>query len=189
MVPRINSLNSPLREPAAGRRAPRKMQVSEDAHMTPQERQIIESLFARVRLVAEQTGPRDPEADAVIRAQLERNPGAAYYLAQTVLAQEQALEAAQARITALEREVYSRGGGGFLEPLGSGRSHRSTLHESYRAGSVTIPSGRDYGYGAAKRPQASASSSFLAGAAQTAIGMCGGSLAAILIASAAPLDE
>src|SRR5690606_14693906 len=100
--------------------------------MTPQERQIIESLFARLRRVEQHSPSREPEAERLIHHLLQAHSGAAYYLAQTVVAQERALEAAQARITELERDVYSRGSGGFLS--GRSHSHRSSPHQSYRAG-------------------------------------------------------
>lgn len=148
--------------------------------MTPQERQIIESLFARLRRVEQHSPSREPEAERLIHHLLQAHSGAAYYLAQTVVAQERALEAAQARITELERDVYSRGGGGFL----SGRSHsyRSSPHQSYRAGAA-VPTGRSYGYGSGHRSPPPGAS-FLAGAAQTAMGVAGGVLVSNLIASA-----
>lgn len=153
--------------------------------MNQQERQIIESLFARLRQVGQQSPARDPEAEQLINDSLRDQPGASYYLAQTVVAQERALEAAQARINELERDVYTRGSGGFLGSLFGGRSHsyRSSPHQSYRAGPWTVPSGRQYGYGASMRPRASGGG-FLAGAAQTAMGVAGGVLIGNLIASA-----
>ncbi|WP_414695466.1 DUF2076 family protein, partial [Pedomonas sp.] len=48
--------------------------------MNQQERQIIESLFARLRQVEQQTPGRDPEAERFIHGQLQNQPGAAYYL-------------------------------------------------------------------------------------------------------------
>lgn len=153
--------------------------------MNQQERQIIESLFARLRQVEQQAPSRDPEAERFINERLQAQPGAAYYLAQTVVAQERALEAAQARISELERDVYTRGSGGILGSLFGGRSHsyRSSPHQSYRAGPWTVPGGRHYGYGSSMRPRSSAGG-FLAGAAQTAMGVAGGVLIGNLIASA-----
>lgn len=152
--------------------------------MTPQERQIIESLFARLRQVEQQAPARAGEAERFINDRLQAQPGAAYYLAQTVVAQERALEAAQARITELERDVYSRGGGGFLSGVlgGRGHSYRSSPHQSYRAG-PWAGTGRAYGYGSGLRSQPPGGG-FLAGAAQTAMGVAGGFLIANLIASA-----
>ena len=153
--------------------------------MNEHERQIIESLFARLRQVERHGPAREPEAERLIHDQVQAQPSAAYYLVQTVIAQEQALEAAEARINDLERDVYSRGGGGFLGGLSGGRSHsyRSSPHQSYRAGPVSVPTGRHYGYGSGMRPRA-ASGSFLAGAAHTAIGVAGGVVVGNRIAGA-----
>lgn len=153
--------------------------------MNQQDRQVIESLFARLRQVSQQSPSRDPEAEHFINERLQAQPGASYYLAQTVVAQEQALEAAQARITELEREAYTRGSGGFLGSLfgGRGHSYRSSPHQSYRAGPLAVPTGRQYGYGTSLHPRASGGG-FLAGAAQTAMGVAGGVLIGNLIANA-----
>ena len=71
--------------------------------MNQQDRQAIDSIFTRLAEV-EKTGPaRDGEAEAHIQSRLNEQPGSAYYLAQTVMVQEQALHAAQQKIQALER--------------------------------------------------------------------------------------
>jgi len=67
----------------------------------------ITALFERLARVEASGPPRDPEAQALIDAAMRSQPGAAYYLAQTVLAQEQALKAAEARIRALEAQAES----------------------------------------------------------------------------------
>jgi uncharacterized protein len=69
--------------------------------MTPQERDLITALLARLQ---QQSGkPRDPEADALIRDGTAQTPDALYLLVQTVLIQDMALHEAQNRITELER--------------------------------------------------------------------------------------
>lgn len=159
--------------------------------MNDRERQVIDSLFARLRQVESQSPARDAEVEHLIAERLAAQPGAAYYLAQTVIAQEQALEAAQARMTELERELYSRGSGGFLSGLLGGREHRyrSSPHQSYRAGPwAGVGGARRYGYGAGLRTQ-TPGGGFLAGAAQTAMGVAGGMLVGSLIASAFMGDE
>ncbi|HXM55190.1 MAG TPA: DUF2076 family protein, partial [Candidatus Dormibacteraeota bacterium] len=55
--------------------------------MTPQEQQMIESLFQRLARAAAQAGPRDPQAEAFIQQQMQRLPGAGYSMAQTLLVQ------------------------------------------------------------------------------------------------------
>ncbi|AIB13793.1 hypothetical protein ABAZ39_17800 (plasmid) [Azospirillum argentinense] len=100
--------------------------------MTPEERTLLSDLFTHLREVENQ--PRDPEAERFIQQMIQGQPAAAYYMAQSVLVQQQALTAAQQRIEDLERQVreaQSRAqqtqaqpsGGSFLSnALGLGRS-------------------------------------------------------------------
>lgn len=71
--------------------------------MTPQERDLITALLARLQQAANR--PRDPEADALIRQAMKDQPDAPYLLVQTVLIQDMSLSEAQRRITELEREL------------------------------------------------------------------------------------
>lgn len=71
--------------------------------MTPQERELLEGLFARVR--AASAAPRDAEAEAYIAEQARLAPHAAYLLSQTVIVQEEALKAAAAKIDELNARV------------------------------------------------------------------------------------
>jgi uncharacterized protein len=68
--------------------------------MTPQEREMIEGLFQRLK--ATDVPEKDKEAEQLIQARMAALPSAAYQLVQTVLVQEHALAAAQARIEQLE---------------------------------------------------------------------------------------
>ncbi|HXR85343.1 MAG TPA: DUF2076 domain-containing protein [Stellaceae bacterium] len=78
--------------------------------MTPQERDLITALLARLQ---QQSGkPRDPEADALIRENTAKISDAHYLLVQTVLIQDMALHEAQNRIAELER---ARGAAGESE--------------------------------------------------------------------------
>ncbi|WP_236783668.1 DUF2076 domain-containing protein [Azospirillum humicireducens] len=95
--------------------------------MTPEERTLLSDLFRRLREVEAQ--PRDGEAEDFIRRAVQDQPLSAYYMAQTVLVQQQALTAAQTRIEELERQLRDRpaqpapSGGSFLSnALGIGRS-------------------------------------------------------------------
>src|SRR5204863_7329748 len=74
---------------------------AEENDMTPQERQLIGELFDR--LASLENGPRDPDAEAMIREGFRRAPNAAYSLVQTVLVQDEALKAANAHIQEYER--------------------------------------------------------------------------------------
>jgi hypothetical protein len=86
--------------------------------MTPEEQNLIEGLFQRLRQA--DTTPKDAEAEQLIRAKTAELPSATYLLAQAVLVQEHALANAQARIADLENRLRSAqsqpapGGGSFL---------------------------------------------------------------------------
>jgi hypothetical protein len=71
--------------------------------MTPEERQMLSGLFDRVRGAA--TGPKDRDAEAFIEDAMRNTPSAGYVLAQTVLVQQQALEAAAHRLSELEAQA------------------------------------------------------------------------------------
>lgn len=73
--------------------------------MTPQEHEKLQQFLSQLRQA--QGIQRDPEADALISAAVSRQPDAAYLLVQRSLLQDQALEAAQARISELERQAKS----------------------------------------------------------------------------------
>jgi hypothetical protein len=73
--------------------------------MTPQEHEKLQEFLTQLNQA--QGVQRDPEADALIRAAVARQPDAAYLLVQRTLLQDQALEAAKARIADLERQLQS----------------------------------------------------------------------------------
>lgn len=86
--------------------------------MTPQERTLVQELFDR--LVALENSPRDRDAERVIVDGLRRAPNAVYALVQTVLVQEEALKAADARIQELESRFdpqQTQQDRGFLEEM------------------------------------------------------------------------
>jgi len=145
--------------------------------MNSQERTIIDNLFDKLAQAEQQASPREPMAEAHIRSRIEHQPGAPYLMAQTIVAQEQALEAAQTRLTSLQDELTRRpAGGGFLAGLfGGGTSHREAgdAQGAAQRGAGISPqmSDRDM---AQARPNRGGG--FLAGAAQTALGVTGGVL-------------
>ena len=59
------------------------------------------------------------ESEAFIRDKIARQPGAPYYMAQTIVIQEQALAAAEARLAELEAQAVqtSPGNRGFFGSL------------------------------------------------------------------------
>ena len=71
--------------------------------MNAQERQLIADMFARLRDAGR--GPKDQDADMFIRDMVRQFPDAPYYLTQSVIVQQQALEQADARVTELEEVV------------------------------------------------------------------------------------
>lgn len=86
--------------------------------MTPQEHELISGLFDRLSRLEAQ--PRDAEAERAIAEGLSRAPHAIYALVQTVLVQDEALKAANARIEQLQAAVgaggqATRAPGGFLD--------------------------------------------------------------------------
>jgi hypothetical protein len=145
--------------------------------LTPEDRRAIEGLFERLREVAHNNPDRDREAEALIQQEGSRSPGAGYYMAQTILVQEQALDAAQRRIAELEEQSSSNRGGFFDSIFGDGgrqnpRGGRA-MQAPRNASSEAGPWDRQRGGGGG----------FLAGAAQTAIGVTGGVLLGSAIAS------
>ena len=153
--------------------------------LSPEDRQAIEGLFDRLRQV-ERDGPeRDPEAEALIREEIARLPGAAYYMAQTVVMQDQALRMAEQRIAELEQQAARRpaGGGlfgglfgdggrqGYAEPAGPGRGGPNRARGPWGRDDVY-----DDRYDRGGPGYRSGGGGFLAGAAQTAMGVAGGVL-------------
>jgi hypothetical protein len=128
--------------------------------MDYRDREAIEGLFVRLREV-EGRIPRDREAEALIKQKIAEHPSSTYYMAQTIIVQQQALEQAEQRIAALEGGRRGRDrqrGGGWGQQQGWGG-----------------PWGGAPGYGGG---------GFLAGAAQTALGVAGGVLLGSLIGGA-----
>lgn len=130
-----------------------------------EDERAIEDLFERLRRVERQSGPRDRDSEALIRQRLAEHPAAAYYMAQAIIVQEAALRDQQARIESLEAD-RSRSGG-FLGSIFGDDAERRTRPEQVRRPG---PWDRTDGGG------------FLAGAAQTALGVTGGVLLGSAIA-------
>lgn len=178
------------------------------------DRQAIEGLFGKLSHVESQSGPRDAEADAFIRDRIASQPGAPYFMAQTIVVQEQALNEAQRRIEELEYQLSSRpaSGGGFFSSLFGSNSQparpaprgMSNGMAGGMAGGAAAPAampgqpqagprnpwgqqqaqGYGQGYG-----QPARGGGFLAGAAQTAMGVAGGVLLGSAIAGMLSGDE
>ena len=135
--------------------------------MNRQDQRAIDDLYARLENVETETGRRDADAEASSGERIVAQPSAPYYMAQTIIVQNQALEAAQKRIDALEGTRDEEPGlfGGLF---GGGRSR----------GSVPRSGRRQPAY------EPAAGGGFLAGAAQTAMGVAGGVLLGNMLAGA-----
>ncbi|KQO82160.1 DUF2076 family protein [Rhizobium sp. Leaf262] len=72
--------------------------------MSPEETQLLKSLFDRVRSAS--STPRDAEAETLITQAVRDQPASPYYLAQAVIVQEKGLEAAAAHIRQLEERIH-----------------------------------------------------------------------------------
>jgi uncharacterized protein len=165
--------------------------------MTPQERQLVADLFAR--LASLENAPRDADAVRAINEGLERAPNALYALVQTVLLQDEALKRADTRIRELEGGQPPREQGGFLDSM---RENMSGQRDAPRGSVPNAGAGAGYPpdsrwgtqgqqyqpqpgqpSGQAWQPQASqgqpqqgGGGSFLGTAAAAAAGVVGGSL-------------
>lgn len=148
--------------------------------------QAIDQLFGKLALVEQQSPPRDNEAEAFIRDKIASQPGAPYYMAQTIVVQEQALKSAQAHIEQLEAEASRSSNGGLFGGLfgGSRQPRRMSVPQvgtnaAYAPGvGQQSPYQQGGGFG-----QQRAGGGFLAGAAQTAMGVAGGMLLANAVGS------
>lgn len=129
--------------------------------MDRDDRQAIDQLFEKLAAVEENSPQRDAASEAFISERIAHQPSAPYYMAQTIVVQNQALAAAEACIAELE----GRNGSG-----------------QRRAGSVPVV-GRDAPaesrsglWRGAPADTQGGGGGFLAGAAQTALGVAGGFL-------------
>lgn len=140
--------------------------------MDRNDQQAIEGLFQRLAEAERAGGDRDGGAESFIARRIAEQPGAPYYMAQTIVVQQAALEQAQARIEELEAQPAQAGGGGFLSSLfGGGAQRPQPARPRPAAGPASQALQQRGGMGAP-----AGGGGFLAGAAQTAMGVAGGVL-------------
>lgn len=147
--------------------------------MDNQDRQAIEGLFARLREVERQAGPRDHEAENFIRERMAQQPGAPYYMAQTIVMQDYALQEAQRRIEELEREASRRTGRLLTGVFGGDQPSRGSVPSV----PCSAAGQEDLGTAPPAEKRQSGHGSFLGGAVQTALGVTGGMLLGAAIGS------
>ncbi|EMA8650067.1 DUF2076 domain-containing protein [Cronobacter sakazakii] len=163
--------------------------------MQSEEQRLIDGLFDRLKAAGENSAPRDADAERWIEQHMRNQPGAAYYMAQTILIQEAAMKQLNGRIQALETEVAQlkqsasrqQSSGGFLAGLFGGNKSEpeAPRPQATPRGSDPIPGAQQYqsapqaGYAPQQAaPQyynnAPRGGGFMAGALQTAAGVAGG---------------
>lgn len=175
--------------------------------MSPEESQLIKSLFDRVKSAS--STPRDPQAETLISQAVKDDPSAPYYLAQAVIVQEKGLEAAAAHIRQLEERIHqfesnnpapqAAQQGGFLSSIFGGTqqasaapapapSYRNDMSGQSQPSQAQGPWGRSNDAPQPSGPwssqqssafgRASGSGGFLQGALGAAAGVAGGMLLA-----------
>lgn len=155
--------------------------------MQSEEKQLIENLFGRLKQAEIQSGPRDAEAEKLIQQQVQRQPGAPYYMAQSILIQEAAMKQLNNRVSELEARLAQtrapqQSSGGFLSGLfGGNQQHPQTTAQPQQSAWNSAPP-QPSGYAPAQ-PAPSATRGFLGGALQTAVGVAGGVVMADMLTS------
>lgn len=161
--------------------------------MDTNDRRAIEDLFQKLGTLERDAPQRDPESERFINDQVNRQPGSPYYMAQTIVMQQMALENQQRELEALRNETQDSryanaqggSGGGFLSRMfGGGEQPRPRSVPATpamgAAGAAAGPWGaQGRSGGAMGQPGMMAGrggGGFLAGAAQTAMGVAGGVL-------------
>lgn len=157
--------------------------------MTPQEAQMLEDLVRKVEET--QLSEKDPDAEALLKDGLARDPDAIYKLAQTVLIQNIALEQARAQMQRMQQQLAAPQPARATSFLG-GLLHRNAPQSAppppppqYQAAPPSYPPPPAYGqsyppsygpaYGGYGAP--GGGGGFLRSAATTAAGVAGGMLA------------
>ena len=152
--------------------------------MQADDRAALDGLFNRLSQVEGQAPTRDAAAEAFIRDRIATQPAAPYYMAQTVVVQEHALNQAQARIQELEAQVMqqqqqpSGGGGGIFGGIFGGGQQPAPAPQAAPGYGAQPASPQAMGAHPGAQQAPSQGGGFLAGAAQTAMGVAGGMLVA-----------
>ncbi|AZE96748.1 Putative transmembrane protein [Pseudomonas orientalis] len=177
--------------------------------MNSEEQTLIDGLFSRLQQAETDSAPRDAQAEARIKEHMTRQPAAGYYMTQSLLVQEHALQSLDAQnkqqaqqIQQLQEELQRAksasapaapaSGGGFLSSIFGGGSRDAQPAPGNSGGGWREPARPAFSqpapqqnYQAPQQPAAAApaGSGFLGGAMKTAAGVAGGVLLAEGISS------
>ncbi|AVJ24684.1 MULTISPECIES: DUF2076 domain-containing protein [Pseudomonas] len=174
--------------------------------MNSEEQTLIDGLFSRLQQAETDSAPRDAQAEARIKEHMARQPAVGYYMTQSILVQEHALQSLDAQnkqqaqqIQQLQDELQRAkatqpapaSGGGFLSSIFGGGSRDPQPAPSNSGGGWREPARPSFNqpapqqnYQPAQAPAAApAGSGFLGGAMKTAAGVAGGVLLAEGISS------
>ncbi|RAU22132.1 DUF2076 domain-containing protein [Paramagnetospirillum kuznetsovii] len=152
--------------------------------MTPQDRDLILSVFDRLSRIA--GGQKDREAEALIADRMRAVPDAAYNLVEAVVVQENAIKDRDARIAELERQLAGAPqSGGFAQQAANpwGRGSVPSVPQQQQQQQYAPPpqyAPPQYAQPQQQSPwgQPSGGGSFLRTAAGAAVGVAGGMLLA-----------
>jgi uncharacterized protein len=168
-----------------------------EGYMKSHEHEVLENFLDQ--LIQVRGIKKVPQADAMIRGALERQPDAAYLLVQRSLILGQALEQAKARIAELEQSQQSSFLDSGTSDASAPASQRTAASErppvAYSGPSSQLPSSLPTGAPISPEPsRGSGTGGFLGQAAATAAGVAGGAflfegLEHMLNHGASPLDH
>ena len=156
--------------------------------MTPDERNLLSQFLGDLARL--QAGPKDPEAEGLIRQAVAAQPDAAYLLVQHSLLADQALHAAQDRIAQLEQQLRApapqAAPSSFLAGGPAPNTGYSQSGQSYAQSGQAYAQGQAYGqtsvpptgapgfFGGGAPAAPGGFGSFLRSAGTTAAGVAGG---------------
>jgi len=146
--------------------------------MTPQERQLLTTFLQQ--LAQTRADPKDPEADALIREVISRQPDASYLLVQRAVGLDLALKAAQAQAENLQAELDRVKRGEETSFVGNASSWGRSAPAASAAQPPSASLPQSYGKGLAPAgtnalPPSPWGSGMLANLATTAAGVVAGS--------------
>ncbi|PPI88321.1 ABC transporter substrate-binding protein (plasmid) [Candidatus Pantoea edessiphila] len=151
--------------------------------MQLEEKQLIERLFQKIKKAEEHASNRDSEAEEQIKDHIKQQPAAPYYMVQSILIQEAALNKLNQQVIKLKDEVLElqrlnqTKGKTFLSKLFSGNKPSEQtvpLNTKNTVSSENSIATTAAGPAPAYSIPRSSGSSFMSGALQTAAGVAGG---------------